>query len=176
MRRSALESLLSLWHSERRSSPGIRVESSRVDSGETDDHGDKPGNGGHLAAPPQLAGSVYLNGDEVGPLDVRLRHSGAVIGRIVDEEGLPRGGLALSELDSVDPELAPDRAKLPRGDSIPWLLVGDDGRFRVEGLILGLKYGAGATRGLVYLGEVFRDMTVAPVEVKDLGDLKIVPH
>ena len=41
----------------------------------------------------KLAGSVYLKGDEVGPLTVRLQPSGTVTGRIVDEEGRPRGGL-----------------------------------------------------------------------------------
>jgi len=123
----------------------------------------------------KLAGSVYLKGDEVGPLTVRLQPSGTVTGRIVDDEGRPRGGLALRDLDGIDPEPPPDRAMLPGGDSIPWLLVGRDGRFRIEGLIPGLKYGAGATRGLVYLGEVFRDVTVAPAEVKDLGDLKVIP-
>jgi hypothetical protein len=124
----------------------------------------------------KLVGSVYLKGDEVGPLTVRLQPSGAVTGRIVDEEGRPRGGLELSNLDGVAPEPPPDRAMLPGNDSYPWIMVGRDGRFRVEGLIPGLKYGAGASRGLVHLGEVFRDVTVAPGEVKDLGDLRIVPQ
>jgi hypothetical protein len=122
----------------------------------------------------KLAGSVYLTGDEVGPLTVRLQPSSTVTGRIVDEEGRPRGGLALSNLGGISPEPSPDRAMLPGGGSYPWIMVGRDGRFRFEGLIPSLKYGAGASRGLVHLGAVFRDVTVAPGEVKDLGDLKIV--
>ena len=123
----------------------------------------------------KLAGSVYLKGDEVGPLTVRLQASGTVIGRIVDNEGRPRGGLELHNLDSFNAEPPPDRAMLPEGDSKPGMVVGRNGRFRVEGLIPGLKYGARATRGLVGLGAVFRDVTVAPGEVKDLGDLKCHP-
>ncbi len=33
---------------------------------------------------------------------------------------------------------------------------------------------AGVLEGSLYRGEVFRDVTVAPGEVKDLGDLKVV--
>jgi protocatechuate 3,4-dioxygenase beta subunit len=124
----------------------------------------------------KLVGSVYLKGDEAGPLTVRLQPSGAVTGRIVDEEGRPRGGLELNNLDGFAPEPPPDRGFLPGCDSYPWIQVGRDGRFRVEGLIPGLKYGAGASRGLVHLGEVFRDVTVGPGEVKDLGDLRVVPE
>jgi hypothetical protein len=53
--------------------------------------------------------------------------------------------------------------------------IGSDGRFRVEGLVPGLKYGATASDQKALFGELFRDLTVAPGEVKDLGDLKVVP-
>ena len=41
----------------------------------------------------KLVGSLYLKGDETGPLTIRLQPFGTVMGRIVDEEGRPRGGL-----------------------------------------------------------------------------------
>src|SRR5947209_1887205 len=67
----------------------------------------------------KLAGSVYLKGDEVGPLTVRLQPSGTVTGRIVDEEGRPRGGLVLSDLGGTISGPPPDRATLPVGDYNP---------------------------------------------------------
>jgi hypothetical protein len=39
----------------------------------------------------------------------------------------------------------------------------------------GLKYGADAVEGFMYRGDVFKDVIVAPGEVKDLDDLKVVP-
>jgi len=39
----------------------------------------------------------------------------------------------------------------------------------------GLKYEACAVQGFRGIGNVYRDVTVAPGEVKDLGDLKIIP-
>ena len=55
-------------------------------------------------------------------------------------------------------------------------MTGRDGRFRVEGLVPGVKYGAYALEmpNRKILGDIFRDLTVAPGEVKDLGDLKPV--
>ncbi|MHC5545001.1 hypothetical protein ACYOEI_42740, partial [Singulisphaera rosea] len=53
--------------------------------------------------------------------------------------------------------------------------IGHDGRFRVEGLVPGLKYGGFASAGFNDGGELFHDVTVAPGEFKDLGDLKIIP-
>ena len=44
----------------------------------------------------QLGGFIDVRGDEQGPLKMRLRPTGKVIGRLVDEEGRPRLGVYLS--------------------------------------------------------------------------------
>ena len=123
----------------------------------------------------KLVGSVYLKGDEVGPMTVRLQPWGTVTGRIVDEEGRParRPGAEQPRRRLSGAARRPGHAA--GGRLHPGILVGRDGRFRIEGLIPGLKYGATASQGFVDLGEVFRDVTVAPGEVKDLGDLKAAP-
>ena len=118
----------------------------------------------------KLAGSVYLRGDETGPLTVRLQPWGTITGRIVGEDGQPRGGLALIDLLAIYPQLPADQGILPEG-----IRISHDGRFRIERLIPGLKYGASAIERSMGLGSVFRDVTVAPGEVKDLGDVKVIP-
>ena len=123
----------------------------------------------------KLIGSVYLKGDETGPLTVRLQPWGTITGRIVDDDGQPRGGLALDQHRRLAAEAArrarhPARRRLSGG-----IRLGRDGRFRVEGLVPGLKYGASASERVRVIGELFRDVTVAPGEVKDLGDLKSRP-
>ena len=88
----------------------------------------------------KLVGSVYLKGDETGPLTVRLQPWGTITGRIVDDDGKPRGGLGLMErrrLRSRPPSKACCRAATGRS-----VRIGRDGRFRIEGLVPGLKYGA----------------------------------
>ncbi len=73
-------------------------------------------------------------------------------------------------IDGSFPRRPEEQGILPGDDRL-----GHDGRFRIEGLVPGLKYGANASEGNAFLGAVFRDMIVAPGEVRDLGDLKIVP-
>ena len=116
----------------------------------------------------KLVGFNYLKGDETGSMTVRLQPWGTITGRIVDDEGQPRGGLAMYNLGGIYPEPPADRGILPDTSSSPGIRIGRDGRFRIEGLVPGLKYGASA-RGLV-----FQNVIVAPGEVKDLGDLKVV--
>jgi RNA polymerase sigma factor (sigma-70 family) len=120
----------------------------------------------------KLIGSRYLKGDESGPMTVRLQPWGTITGRMVDEEGRPRGGLSLNTRfdDILDPQPRMDRGTLP---DIP---IGRDGRFRVDGLVPGLKYGGGASEGYMYRGDLFRDVTLAPGEVRDLGDLAVMPR
>ena len=49
------------------------------------------------------------------------------------------------------------------------------GRFRIDRLVPGLEYGASVSGQRAVPGVLFRDVTVAPGEVKDLGDIKPVP-
>ncbi len=120
----------------------------------------------------KLVGSAYLKGDEAGPMTVRLQPWATLTGRIVDEEGRPRGGITLNTLFAylIDGESHADRGTLPG------LPIGRDGRFRVDKLVPGLKYGGGASEGYMYRGDLFRDVVLAPGEVRDLGDLKVVPR
>ncbi len=52
--------------------------------------------------------------------------------------------------------------------------VGRGGQFRVEGLVPGRKYEASAVQGCRWIGELYREVTVAPGEVRNLGDLRVI--
>jgi len=117
----------------------------------------------------KLIGSVYLKGDETGPLTIRLQPYGTITGRIVDEDGRPRGGVGIMSAGGLMPERPAERGILPGGSVGGGIRIGRDGRFRVEGLVPGLKYGASASDESNYFGELFHDLTVTPGELKDLG-------
>ena len=68
----------------------------------------------------------------------------------------------------------------PKRPAVQGILPGDIatnpvGRFRVDRLVPGLEYGATVSDGKAGPGVLFHDVTVAPGEVKDLGDLKVIP-
>ncbi len=124
----------------------------------------------------KLVGSVFLKGDEPGPITLKLRPWGTVAGRIVDDEGRPLKGMALTSAGGSYPDRPDVVGVLPGGDYGNGLHVGGDGRFRVEGLVPGLRYGASANNGMARIyGELFEGVIVAPGEVKELGDLKVIP-
>ena len=90
----------------------------------------------------------------------------------MDEDGQPRDGVWIgSPYDD-----GAQRGDLPTSGSSGPIQTGRDGRFRVEGLVPGVQYGAFAVEmpNRKRLGDIFRDLTVAPGEVKDLGDVKPV--
>ncbi len=115
----------------------------------------------------QLIGTAYLKGDEAGPVTIRLQPWGAIAGRLVDDDGQPRGGLEVVSIDGVFPKRPDVQGVLPA------VRTGPDGRFRADRLAPGLQYGAFGTDRMGLYGNLFRDVTVAPGEVKDLGDLKV---
>lgn len=123
----------------------------------------------------KLIGSVYLKGDESGSLTIPMQPYGTITGRVVDEEGHPRAGLGLSSIHGNRPKRIDVEGVLPGGDVGGGIGIGRDGRFRVEKLVPGLRYGGHALEGYRIIGELFRDVVVAPGEIKDLGDLKVIP-
>ena len=116
----------------------------------------------------RLAGSVLINGDEAGPLSVRLRPWGAVTGRIVDDRGRPQTGMVLTGSMPNLSEVV-DSGMLPRRAT-----VAADGRFRFEGLVPGLRYSASVMEEWGFGRRwAFRDLRVGPGETRDLGDITL---
>jgi RNA polymerase sigma factor (sigma-70 family) len=120
----------------------------------------------------KLAGSLRIRGGETGPVSVRLQPWGVVTGRVVDDDGQPRtrlellGNIGAFGAVSLDPE----RGILPSNEPLG---IDDGGRFRIEGLVPGLKYHVWASNGIMLLGKVFERVQVGPGETRDLGDLKL---
>jgi RNA polymerase sigma factor (sigma-70 family) len=69
-----------------------------------------------------------IRGDAEGPLTIKLQPLGSASGRVVDKDGQPRAGLALTV----------NRTRL-LGDGVQ-VKTDKEGRFRAEGLVPGQKY------------------------------------
>jgi RNA polymerase sigma factor (sigma-70 family) len=120
----------------------------------------------------KLAGMVVLQGDENEPLTVRLEPSGALTGRLVTLQGDPVAGA----------RVACEAILKEKGQTLhPTALdvrTGKDGRFRIEGLKPGLKYGLGVTTGSYgreIVGGEPKDLTIQAGETKNLGELRVKP-
>jgi hypothetical protein len=114
----------------------------------------------------RLAASLALSGDEKSPLAVKLRPWGTVMGRLVDAAGRPQAGVPLTFPSGAI--TSPDQGTHPEG-----FRTDKDGKFRIEGLVPGMKYTLGTVDGSgAVAGVVFRDLTVKSGEAKDLGDVR----
>ncbi len=126
----------------------------------------------------KLAGSAVVKGDEPGPINLKLQPWGTIIGRVVDDEGRPRKNIGIIGRDQLGGPRPgggrPDKeGTLPLGKFGMTIRLGDDGRFRFEGLVPGLKYGGYAIESGKGLGDLFENLVLQPGETKDLGDLKV---
>jgi hypothetical protein len=116
-----------------------------------------------------LAASVEIGGDEDSPISVTLEPAATVTGRIRFENG--------DRANRV--ELSTDHRNASPGLPLGLLaeqhprLTGSDGSFTLKGLVPGLNYSVHASRSFYNLGNVFKDVTVAAGETKDLGELTI---
>jgi hypothetical protein len=118
----------------------------------------------------KLIGSAYLKGDEAAPVTIRLQPWGTIVGRIIDDDGQPCRGLDLTSAGGSFPARPDVQGVLPAD-----VLIGSDGRFRIDRLVPGLEYGASASDHKSLFGQLFHNLKIAPGEIKDLGDLKVVP-
>ncbi len=117
-----------------------------------------------------LTGFVIARGDEHGPLTVRLQPAGTVTGRLLDDDGQPRRRVRISV----------GYAKRPfgPGDYSPYLdrPLGDDGRFRIQGLIPGVAYDLDVRTDNANLGDLATGIKLEPGTGRDLGDVRIKPR
>ena len=97
---------------------------------------------------------------------MKLQPWGTVVGRVIDEEGKPLTDVEFfSEVrERADPE---------RGDLDEKPTVDAAGRFRIDGLVPGVKYDAVGRSPNRAFGTVLNGVQVAPGEVKNLGDIKV---
>jgi RNA polymerase sigma factor (sigma-70 family) len=122
----------------------------------------------------KLVGHVLLATDAKEPVTVRLQPGSVLTGRLLDEDGKPLAGITVSFLYSDD------RDGMWRGDEAAFagpVKTDAEGRFRVEGIIPGLKFGLGFRkdkRFFVTEGK-YRSMTLQ-AGTKDLGDITAKPY
>jgi RNA polymerase sigma factor (sigma-70 family) len=133
----------------------------------------------------KLAKIQKVRGDETGPLTIRLEPLGTITGRILDAGGRPAAGLKvaaafnITDLDSAQ-LMGKDYRDLPMEllfDYPSWskltnreATTDDNGKFRIEELVPGLKYNLALKNG-----EIKESFMVESGKIKDLGELKTKP-
>jgi hypothetical protein len=114
-----------------------------------------------------LGAIVQFKGDERMPVTVRLQKLATIRGRLVDDDGQPRDGWLMGGYH---------QGKLfgnSIGLSFGMRKIGKDGRFRIEGMVPGMKVGLFVGKNTSFFDPLVPDLTLAPGEVKDVGDVKV---
>jgi hypothetical protein len=123
----------------------------------------------------KLVGSVVLKGDQPGPFTLKLQPWAELKGRVIDEEGRPRNKIGLGQVSEQAKRPMEESDILPGSNFGGGIAVDKDGRFHVVGLVPGVSYSSNAIERVnLYTGSLFQDIKLAPGEVKDLGDLKVI--
>jgi RNA polymerase sigma factor (sigma-70 family) len=123
----------------------------------------------------QLGGTLTVRGDEKEPATIRLMSTGTVIGRLLDGDGHALAGVEINPaFDDGDARYLYDRLDPDRLS----VRTDKDGRFRLEGVVPGLKFGLSLRHGRKYLAGDPRigPRQVKPGETLDLGDRRTIPR
>jgi RNA polymerase sigma factor (sigma-70 family) len=96
----------------------------------------------------KLAGMLALRGDEKEPIAVRLVPTGALTGRVLDQDGKPVvGALVRFSYEGRAGDELYRHQKPPREPA----RTDADGRFRLDGLVPDAKFGLGISKGKTFL-------------------------
>jgi hypothetical protein len=136
---------------------------------------EKPRTMAFYHAEKKLGGMATVRGDEKGPVVVKLAPVGSVSGRLLDADGNPVEGAEVS----ISPEghtgrdlyrLADPTGKPVRTDT--------DGRFRVQGVVPGVRFGLNLRheRGFLVGEPRLGVRQIAPGQALDLGDIRTKPR
>jgi hypothetical protein len=108
-----------------------------------------------------LTAAVILKGDEPEGFTVRLKPTATITGRVLTEKGEPiRNTYIHGSLEAGQLNMTRDWDGFFSGRT------GAEGRFRIAGLLAGVKLGAS-------YGNLFKNLTLQPGEVRNLGDIKL---
>jgi RNA polymerase sigma factor (sigma-70 family) len=135
----------------------------------------------------KLARVQKLSGNEKGPLTIRLEPLGTLTGRVLDADGRPWAGLRVRAAYSIA-ELEAARVAAKDYHDLPWELLYEypvwrgfinkeattdaSGRFRLDGLVSGLKYDLEAKAGEGPAAAMREGLAVEPGKTRDVGDLR----
>jgi uncharacterized GH25 family protein len=118
-----------------------------------------------------LAATITVRGDETEPIAARLRPAGAIVGRLLDDEGEPISGVQIEtrfrDLDAQGLLLHLSNKRKP-------VRTAKDGRFRLEGVIPDVDAAALQTWGRKNIETVpwTNPKRVAAGQVLDVGDVR----
>ncbi|HLJ12535.1 MAG TPA: carboxypeptidase-like regulatory domain-containing protein, partial [Planctomycetaceae bacterium] len=127
-----------------------------------------------------LAGYYVLSGEAPDVVEIRLRPAATFVGRVVDANGQPiglasiNGSVAEPGVDGLSHDGV---GAIPRNVEGGSIQTDEEGRFKLRGVIPGLKYTATAGFPTAPNGRIviFTGAIAEPGETKDLGDLVPIP-
>jgi hypothetical protein len=130
----------------------------------------------------KLIAFLGARGDGEGPYTVRMQPWATVTGRIVDENGkvLPPGQGGFGGTMPALLYMGGWRETVTNRDSTagehPGGQTDEQGRFRLEQLVPGLRYRGEIYRGIgMFAGMAFENLVLKPGEVRELGEIRSKP-
>jgi BlaR1 peptidase M56 len=116
----------------------------------------------------QLAGAYVGDPDGSGPVTVKLERCGTLTGRLIDDNGRPRTGVFISS----DRPFNEGESRFEKGSLSHGTRTDPDGRFRLTGLVPGMKYSLNAWRDEMIFGLPVKDVITRAGEIRDVGEIK----
>jgi hypothetical protein len=126
-----------------------------------------------------LAGSLLLSVEEKDRLTVKLQPWGVVTGRLLKPDGKPLTDVQITSRDYIIQSAEGVKGPPLDAGSLPAFVIvkpDPEGRFRVEGLVPGLKYRLDLQKGnypLRFSGASKLNVSVQSGQTKDLGDVQV---